>query len=96
MRAWGKGDVYLEGVECVSQKKDVCIRKGWSLHAWGNGGCVYIYTEGVECVCAHSTPVSLQNWVWLTRLCIQTLEATTFARQRPLTKLAYRSRITDC
>ena len=29
--------------------QDVCIWKGWSVRARGEGGCVY--TEGVECVC---------------------------------------------
>ena len=26
----------------------MCIWKGWSVHAWGEGGCVY---EGVQCAC---------------------------------------------
>ena len=27
----------------------MCIWKGWSVHSWGEGGCVYM--EGVDCVC---------------------------------------------
>ena len=47
--AWGEGegDVYLEGVECVCMGRGrVCIRKGWSVRAWG-GVCAY---GRVECV----------------------------------------------
>ena len=80
-----EGCVHKEGVEFA------CMGK-WRMCVYGRGGvCVRTFDP------SSSDPfLSLQNWVWLTRLCIQTLEATTFARQRPLTKLAYRSRITDC
>ena len=42
-RAWGEGDVYLEGVECVCMGRGrVCIWKGGvCVHAWEEGGCVY-------------------------------------------------------
>ena len=41
--------VYGRGGVCVhGEREDVCIRKGWSVRAWGEGGCVY--GRG-ECVC---------------------------------------------
>ena len=34
--------VYMEGVECACTGRGrVCIWKGLSVHAWGEGGCVY-------------------------------------------------------
>ena len=74
-RAWGEGDVYLEGVECACMGRGrVCVygRGGVCMHGRGEERCVY--TKGWS-VCARkfdprsSDPLlSLQNWVWLTRL----------------------------
>ena len=61
----GRGCVNMEGVECVcmGEREDVCIRKGWSVHAWSEGGCVIRKgwsvngereDEGVRCVCIRS------------------------------------------
>ena len=55
--------VYMEGVECGCM--GVCIWKGWSVRAWGKGGCVQmkgsgvrawgevgcVHMEGVKCTC---------------------------------------------
>ena len=42
--------MYMERLEyaCMG-RENVCIRKGWSVRARGEGECVYM--KGVECVC---------------------------------------------
>ena len=39
--------MYIEGVECpcVGRGRE----KGWSVHAWGEGGCVYMEVVGYMC-----------------------------------------------
>ena len=43
--------VYMEGVQCayMGERECVCIWKGLSVHAWGEGGCRY----GRGGVCVH-------------------------------------------
>ena len=53
--------VYMKGVQfaCMGETECVCIWKGLSVHAWGEGGCVhgcirrgwvYVYERGGVCV----------------------------------------------
>ena len=44
MCVYGRGGVCVRG-----EREDVCIWKGWSVRASGEGG--YVYMEGVECAC---------------------------------------------
>ena len=58
-------DVYMEAVECACMGTGrVCIWKGWSVHAWGEGGCVY----GRGGVCVHGEREGVCTWKG--RVCI--------------------------
>ena len=55
MRAWGEGDVYLEGVECVCMGEGV-YTEGVECACMGRGVCVYVEGSSVcawggVCVC---------------------------------------------
>ena len=48
VHAWEDVRIW-KGLNGVHGEREMCIWKGLSVHAWGEGGCVYM--EGVECAC---------------------------------------------
>ena len=53
MCVYGSGGLYVhgeredEGVECACMGRG--REKGWRVHAWGEGGCVYMEGVGYAC-----------------------------------------------